>query len=107
MVGRKMTVTGDVVHAELRRIHPLEGFQMNLWSVDKWSDRFCSASTDVDQLGDLCGNSWSLFHYVPIVMAAFGAISWSEVESKVIELTRANLIGDTDVGSDDSSSASD
>ena len=103
MAGRKTTVTGDVVHAEIRRIHPLEGFQMNLWSVDKWSDRFYSASTDVDQLGDLCGNSWSLFHYVPIVMAAFGAISWSEVESKVIELTRANL--NIDVGSDDSSSA--
>lgn len=89
-----------------RRIHPLEGFQLNLWDVGLFSlTDFSGPGMAVELLNDMVGNSWSLFHYVPIVISAFGAVSWNQAAALIAaaaDAEAAECDEDIEVDSSDS-----
>ena len=37
----------------------------------------------------MSGNMWTMFHFVPIAIAAFGAVSWSDAERVISESAAA------------------
>ena len=76
--GRRMDKNGKVI---LKKIHPLEMFQLNGWDISMWEQGspYLSAEVDDELLVDLAGNSWSSFSYVPVIMAAMGCVNWNEV----------------------------
>ena len=75
---RKKSADGTLV---LRRLHGLEALRMAGWDMCHWadSDFFKDNSFSGEFYSDLAGNCWSLFHFVPLFLAAMGACSWGQV----------------------------
>ena len=80
LVVRKMDEQKNV---SMRRLHGLEAMRLQGWDLPLWEGD-CSPcvtpqSTSNDLLQNLAGNMWSLFHFVPVFMAAMTAMPWETV----------------------------
>eukprot|EP00959_Pyramimonas_sp_CCMP1952_P455244 9471266-Pyramimonas_sp.AAC.1 len=76
-------LTEDGKTKSIHRLHPVEIFRMNLWDVSRFCKPRIPENADkvtFDSLNEMAGNMWSGYHVVPIIMASFGAVSWTQVE---------------------------
>ena len=71
-VGRIMTKEKVV---QFKVLHPLEGFHLMGWDVNLWRQSpLAMDGVTLDDLTTLVGNAWSMFHFIPFAMAAFGCM---------------------------------
>ena len=85
MVGRLVGQDGSV---RFKHVHPVELMQMQGWTLPFYAAPIFDAAypkMDVDMMGSLVGNGWSLFHLCPLVKASFGAIDWSSMPEGVLD----------------------
>ena len=68
------------------------------------SDFFKDNSFSGEFYSDLAGNCWSLFHFVPLFLAAMGACSWGQVRQ--IQQAEAAAEGGDGGGSQDGDESS-
>ena len=80
IVGRKLTEDGSTI---FKVIHPIEGFNMKGWDLSQWTRPVGSqdARVNLDVLNGIVGNMWSMYHFLPLFIAAAGCVDWEEVES--------------------------
>jgi hypothetical protein len=84
IVARYTHPGGPEPFTELRRLHPIELFRLNLWDVDMWATPpHEHGDITTELLCDMAGNSWSLFAFVPLAVALLGCVPWSKAEALV------------------------
>ena len=74
MVARRTTESG----VALKRIHPVESFRMMGWDLPHWSSE-AFKHVDIATLNSLASNMWSMFHFVPLCIAAVGAVDFDHL----------------------------
>ena len=74
--------TGSNGKELIRRLNPVEGFSMNLWTPDMWRrpHQQIEGSGSFDLINDMAGNMWSLHHFVPLAISAFGCVDWRVIQ---------------------------
>ena len=99
IVGRQLTEDGTVI---FKHIHPIEGFNMKGWDLSQWSRPVGSqdARVTLDVLNGIVGNMWSMYHFLPLFIAAAGCVNWDEVESLQPDSPKGTDIDSISVGSD-------
>ena len=81
IVARYTHPGGPKPITDLRRLHPIELFRLNLWDVQMWATPpYEHGHITTEFLCDMAGNSSSLFAFVPLAVALFGCVPWSKVE---------------------------
>ena len=64
-----------------RRVHPLEGLNMMGFGPDAFVKPPLQ-TLEHGQLQMMLGNMWSLYHFVPMMIAAVGVIDWERFDEK-------------------------
>jgi hypothetical protein len=112
-----MRYPGDHGVTLFRMLSPLDIFSLNGWGVTMFRQHESLSRTTQTPLsvgakhpghlkrstfGHMAGNMWSAFHYVPVVMATFGAVDWAGCDPSLVDLGDEDEKADNDSDGDPS-----
>ena len=68
----------------------LQGWDLQLWAKGSFMRMAQEGVAASDHLTKLAGNMWSLYHFVPLMMAIVGAIPFEQLEMDNAEYKTEN-----------------